>query len=135
MSEENLNKKFEEEFNKLSEKDKREVNNLIRFMQEKKYHDSQYEELLSQYIELSRDYDKLENIIKEVREYIEEHLEREYFDYDILEANTIYNRDLYKVLKILDKLQELKGNNNGVWVNNLLEVIKENNIEFGSDKE
>ena len=69
MSEENLNKKFEEEFNKLSEKDKREVNNLIRFMQEKKYHDSQYEELLNQYIELSRDYDELENIIKEVREY------------------------------------------------------------------
>ena len=49
-----------------------------------------------------------ENIIKEVREYIEEHLEREYFDYDILEANTIYNRDLYKVLKILDKA----GNSN-----------------------
>ena len=45
-----------------------------------------------------------DNIIKEVREYIEEHLEREYFDYDILEANTIYNRDLYKVLKILDKV-------------------------------
>ena len=72
MSEENLNKKFEEEFNKLSEKDKREVNNLIRFMREKKYHDSQYEELLNQYIELSRDYDKLENIIKEVREYNEQ---------------------------------------------------------------
>jgi oligoribonuclease NrnB/cAMP/cGMP phosphodiesterase (DHH superfamily) len=68
VSEENLSKKFEEEFNKLSEKDKREVNNLIRFMQEKKYHDSQYEELLNQYIELSRDYEKLENIIKEVRE-------------------------------------------------------------------
>lgn len=51
---------------------------------------------------------QLENIIKEVREYIEEHLEREYFDYDILEANTIYNRDLYKVLKILDKA----GNSN-----------------------
>ena len=69
MSEENLNIKFEEEFNKLSEKDKREVNNLIRFMQEKKYHDSQYEELLNQYIELSRDYDELENIIKEVSKY------------------------------------------------------------------
>ena len=48
-------------------------------------------------------YEELENIIKEVRENIEEHLEREYFDYDILEANTIYNRDLYKVLKILVK--------------------------------
>ena len=35
---------------------------------------------------------------------------------------------------LLNKLQELKGNNNGVWVNNLLEVIKKNNIEFGSDK-
>ena len=49
MKEENLNKKFEEEFNKLSKKDKREVNNLIRFMLEKKYHDSRYEELLNQY--------------------------------------------------------------------------------------
>lgn len=74
MSEENLNKKFEEEFNKLSEKDKREVNNLIRFMHEKKYHDSQYEELLNQYIELSRDYEKSQNIIKEVRECVEETL-------------------------------------------------------------
>lgn len=70
MSEENLNKKFEEEFNKLSKKDKREINNLIRFMQEKKYHDSQYEELLNQYIELSRDYDKLENIINEFEDFI-----------------------------------------------------------------
>lgn len=71
MGEENLNKKFEEEFNKLSEKDKKEVNNLIRFMQEKKYHDSQYEELLNQYIELSRDYEKSQDIIKEVREKVE----------------------------------------------------------------
>ena len=53
--------------------------------------------------ELVEEIERLNNIIKEVREYIEEHLEREYFDYDILEANTIYNRDLYKVLKILDK--------------------------------
>ena len=37
--------------------------------------------------------------------------------------------------KIQELEKELKGNNNGVWVNNLLEVIKENNIEFGSDKE
>ena len=94
MSEENLNKKFEEEFNKLSEKDKREVNNLIRFMQEKKYHDSQYEELLNQYIELSRDYDELENIIKEVRKYIENDMKK-------------YGGDIYitckDILEILDK--------------------------------
>lgn len=92
MSEENLNKKFEEEFNKLSEKDKREVNNLIRFMQEKKYHDSQYEELLNQYIELSRDYDELENIIKEVREYIEDLYDVRFTD-----------KDKRKILEILDK--------------------------------
>lgn len=77
MSEENLNKKFEKEYNKLSEKDKREINNLIRFMHEKKYHDSQYEELLNQYIELSRDYEKSQNIIKEVREYIEKEIDIE----------------------------------------------------------
>jgi predicted RNase H-like nuclease (RuvC/YqgF family) len=68
---EDLKKEFEKEFSKLSEKDKREVNNLIRFMQEKKYHDNQYEELLNQYIELSRDYENLYSILKEVREKLE----------------------------------------------------------------
>lgn len=97
MSEENLNKKFEEEFNKLSEKDKREVNNLIRFMQEKKYHDSQYEELLNQYIELSRDYDKLENIIKEVREYIKQN--EFYLDY----KTGACIKGVMPLLEILDK--------------------------------
>ena len=57
-------------------------------------------------IEMKDEIERLENIIKEVREYIEKHLEREYFNYDILEANTIYNRDLYKCLKILDKEKE-----------------------------
>ena len=97
MSEENLNKKFEEEFNKLSEKDKREVNNIIRFMQEKKYHDSQYEELLNQYIELSRDYEKLHNIIKEVREYMKT-LSDEYAsdDYDI--KCEVFKKLYYEIL-------------------------------------
>ena len=61
------------------------------------------EELITAYDEKDKEIERLNNIIKEVREYIEEHLEREYFDYDILEANTIYNRDLYKVLKILGR--------------------------------
>lgn len=65
-------KEFEKEFAKLSEKDKREVNNLIRFMQEKKYHDKQYEKLLNQYIELSRDYDYLQSKIDKVNQYLEE---------------------------------------------------------------
>ena len=94
MSEENLNKKFEEEFNKLSEKDKREVNNLIRFMHEKKYHDSQYEELLNQYIELSRDYEKSQNIIKEVREYINGN-EDYFYNYPLVSREHL--------LEILDK--------------------------------
>lgn len=67
-----------------------------------------YNNLLKEHIKLKQELQQKENIIKEVREYIEDHLEREYFDYDILEANTIYNRDLYKVLKILDKA----GNSN-----------------------
>lgn len=66
-----MNEEFEKEFAKLSEKDKREVNNLIRFMQEKKYHDNQYEELLNQYIELSRDYDCLQSKIDKAIEYID----------------------------------------------------------------
>lgn len=59
--------------------------------------------LMSENIKLRTQLQQKENIIKEAREYIKEHLEREYFDYDILEANTIYNRDLYKALQILDK--------------------------------
>ena len=51
-------------------------------------------ELLS-YIE------QLENNRDKAIEYIDNYLEREYFDYDILETNTIYNRDLFKVKKIL----------------------------------
>ena len=90
MSEENLNKKFEKEYNRLSEKDKREINNLIRFMHEKKYHDSQYEELLNQYIELSRDYEKSQNIIKEVREYVN--------NYFVLGAGSEYLRRLNEIL-------------------------------------
>ena len=64
--------------------------------------------------------ERLNNIINKLEKYLIEQVERSYSnDYD----------------NVLDKLDELKGNNNGVWVNNLLEVIKENNIEFGSDKE
>lgn len=66
-----MNEGFEKEFAKLSEKDKREVNNLIRFMQEKKYHDKQYEKLLNQYIELSRDYDYLQSKIDKAIEFVE----------------------------------------------------------------
>lgn len=46
---------------------------------------------------------KKENIIKEAKDYIDKYLEREYFDTDILENNTIYNRDLFKTKQILDK--------------------------------
>lgn len=34
-------------------------------------------------------------------DYIDKYLEREHFDYNILETNTIYNRDLFKVKNIL----------------------------------
>lgn len=62
-------------------------------MHEKKYHDSQYEELLNQYIELSRDYDKLENIIKEVREYAGE---LRLYDNESLEFEI--SNDLFRIL-------------------------------------
>ena len=65
-------------------------------------------ELIDYVEELKDQLQQKENIIKEAREYIDKYLEREYFDTDILENNTIYNRDLYKVLKILDKA----GNSN-----------------------
>lgn len=73
-----MNEEFEKQFAKLSEKDKREVNNLIRFMQEKKYHDKQYEELLEQYIELSRDYDYLQFKIDKAYDYLDKFVPNEY---------------------------------------------------------
>lgn len=91
-----MNEEFEKEFAKLSEKDKREVNNLIRFMQEKKYHDKQYEELLNQYIELSRDYDYLQSKIDKAIEYIEETIKEN------------YEWDMYRENKLLDILKEDK---------------------------
>ena len=46
--------------------------------------------------------DKYVERIDKAIEYINKYLEREYFDDDILETNTIYNRDLFKVKKILN---------------------------------
>ena len=64
----------------------------------------------------------------------EEKAQDVFYEDDYCEENC--NDDYKKCwLKYFERLQELKGSNNGVWVNNLLEVIKENNIEFGSDKE
>ena len=73
-----------------------------------------------------KEIERLNNIINELNKAIIE------FKKQIEEERKNY-REI--IGNFVDKLQELKGNNNGVWVNNLLEVIKENNIEFGSDKE
>lgn len=51
-------------------------------------------DLINYIIELQNNRDK-------AIEYIDNYLEREYFDDDILETNTIYNRDLFKVKNIL----------------------------------
>ena len=91
---------FKKEFNKLSEKDKREVNNLIHFMQEKKYHDKQYEELLNQYIEMARDFDKLQSNWNSLREFIEK------FNF-VGEFGT--NRTYIPSDVVLDKMNELEG--------------------------
>ena len=45
-----MNEEFKKLFSNLSEKDQKEVANLIRFKNEVKYHDKQFEELLQQYI-------------------------------------------------------------------------------------
>lgn len=106
-----MNEEFEKEFAKLSEKDKREVNNLIRFMQEKKYHDKQYEKLLNQYIELSRDYDYLQSKINKAIEYCEYNDEDLYTfepDYDY-EENMVDNYEPSNFREeLLDILKENK---------------------------
>lgn len=99
-----MNEEFEKEFNKLSEKDKREVNNLIRFMQEKKYHDKQYEELLNQYIEMARDFDKLQSNWNSLREWIKEN--SWYY-------NTSDGCQWVDQFKLLDKMNELEGKDKG----------------------
>lgn len=78
------------------------INNEIFFGLDYKLTDF-YNELAEENKQLKSQLQQKENIIKEVREYIEEYLERVYFDTDILENNTIYNRDLFKVKQILDK--------------------------------
>lgn len=94
-----MNEDFEKEFNKLSEKDKREVNNLIRFMQEKKYHDKQYEELLNQYIEMARDFDKLQSNWNSLREWLDR--QREGYQHAWIDMSVILN-----------KMNELEGKDN-----------------------
>ena len=73
--------------------------------------------------ELLEEIERLNNIINELEKWLDKK--------EKLTFNS-WNKGIHEVQR---KLQELKGNNNGVWVNNLLEVIKENNIEFGSEKE
>lgn len=67
-----MNEEFEKLFSTLSEKDQKEVASLIRFKNEVKYHDKQFEELLNQYIELSREHDKLQNNWNEFKNWLEE---------------------------------------------------------------
>ena len=77
--------------------------------------------------------ERLNNILNETRRILGEY---KHFSTPTEEQNSENEEIVDKAyIKLHSNLQELKGNNNGVWVNNLLEVIKENNIEFGSNKE
>ena len=82
--------------------------------------------LLEYLFELEQEIERLNNIINELEKYLNEQVD--YMTHHSIERMVAFDCCRHK-------LQELKGNNNGVWVNNLLEVIKENNIEFGSDLE
>ena len=92
-----MNEEFKELFSNLSEKDQKEVANLIRFKNEVKYHDKQFEELLQQYIELSREHDKLQNNWNELKKWLEEKMS----DYEYKEASNFY--------VVFEKMQELQG--------------------------
>ena len=81
-----MNEEFKKLFSNLSEKDQKEVANLIRFKNEVKYHDKQFEELLEQYIELSREHDKLEDSWNKLKEWLEDELGSKYIHkYDVLD--------------------------------------------------
>ena len=82
-----------------------------------------------------KEIERLNNIINELEKWLNEKICLNKNDKDYINGMTFVGVNLQMYQMFLDKLQELKGNNNGVWVNNLLEVIKENNIEFGSEKE
>jgi aspartate oxidase len=122
-----MNEEFKELFSNLSEKDQKEVANLIRFKNEVKYHDKEFEELLQQYIELSREHDKLQNNWNELKEIEKEHQKingelreenkklkevieevRERLEYYLI-GNMKYEdsqKEFKKLLQILDKVKE-----------------------------
>lgn len=94
-----MNEEFKKLFSNLSEKDQKEVANLIRFKNEVKYHDKQFEELLQQYIELSREHDKLQNNWNELKSWLEE-----------VQINWS-DIDEWTIIEVRNKMQELEGNN------------------------
>lgn len=115
-----MNKEFKELFSNLSEKDQKEVANLIRFKNEVKYHDKQFEELLQQYIELSREYDKSQNNWNELKKWLEEehnkniswygsltHHDKQYYLYKFGTTKDVLDN-------VQDKMQELENGNNGL---------------------
>ena len=109
-----MNEEFEKLFSTLSEKDQKEVANLIRFKNEVKYHDKQFEELLNQYIELSREHDKLQNNWNELKKFVEEEKNRLATQVsntyeDSLSERRFVNEDIFNELtKVSEKMQELE---------------------------
>ena len=97
-----MNEEFKKLFSNLSEKDQKEVTNLIRFKNEVKYHDKQFEELLEQYIELSREHDKLENNWNKLKEW----MQKELVDSKATSGYSFYLKSW------LDKMQEIEGGMN-----------------------
>lgn len=99
-----MNEEFKKLFSNLSEKDQKEVANLIRFKNEVKYHDKQFEELLQQYIELSREHDKLQNNWNELKKWLEE------------KGQKYKNEEekVYPYFYVWEQMQELENSNNGI---------------------
>ena len=91
-----MNEEFEKLFSTLSEKDQKEVASLIRFKNEVKYHDKQFKELLQQYIELSKEHNKLQNNWNELKKWAEE------------EITQWGKYEGYRYEVVLDKMQELE---------------------------
>ena len=114
-----MNEEFEKLFSTLSEKDRKEVANLIRFKNEVKYHDKQLEQ--QRKIELmEKAIKKLQNNWNELKRWLEEEYKRNISWYGSL---THHDKQyyLYKfgttkdVLdNVQDKMQELGNGNNGI---------------------
>jgi len=91
----------------------KEIERLNKELQDTKEH-------LGEYLhEQEEENKRLNNIIDKKEQFLGDNIKR--LEREVVKRDNIIN--------------ELKKQSNGVWVNNLLNFMEKNNIEFGSDKD